>query len=75
MGSLAEKLDGTRIDLETAMGQDWARDDPSWAPSAASAVSRSFPEPLGLGRNEPYRPAPRPHVIERDLGPDLGMGL
>jgi hypothetical protein len=75
MDTLAGKLDDTRTDLEKAMGADWARDDPSWAPTAASAVSRSFPEPLDLGRDAPHRPAPRPHVIERDLGPDLGLGL
>lgn len=74
MGSVAEKLDDTRLDLEKAMGADWAPDNPSWAPSA-SLVSRSFPEPLDLGRDGPHRPAPRPHVIERDLGPDLGLGL
>ena len=75
MGSLAGKLDDTRTDLEKAMGADWAGDDPSWAPSAASAVSRSFHEALDLGTDAPHRPSARPHVIERDLGPDLGLGL
>lgn len=59
------------------MGQDWARNDPSWSPEV-SLVSQSFPNPLDLGRDlgrgMPYRPSPHPH-IERDFGPDLGLGL
>lgn len=74
MGSLAEKLDDTRTDLEKAMGQDWAREDPSWAPSL---VDQSFPVDI---RDALARPPGSPAVergpfIERDLGPDLGMGL
>jgi hypothetical protein len=60
MGSLGGKLDDTRMDLEEAMGADWAPDDPSWAPSAASSVSRSLVEPLdpGRARRTGRRPVP-----------------
>gem|GEM_PF-491670 len=73
MDSLSDELYDTRMGLENAMGQDWARDDPSWAPEL-SLVGRSFPNPLDLSRDTPYRTSPRPH-IEPDFGPDLGLGL
>ncbi len=74
MDSLAGDLTAKRMDLEKAIGADWAQHDPSWAPSAASLVSRAFPNALDLSQDTPHRPSPHRH-IERDFGPDLGMGL
>ncbi len=76
MGTLAGNLTAKRMGLEKAMGAEWARDDPSWAPTTAELTSSAFPEPLDLSRDRasPYQPSPpRPH-IERDFGPELGMG-
>lgn len=71
--SLGGELSGTRMDLDKAMGQDWERDDPSWAREVC-LVNQSFPNALDLSADRPHGPSPRPH-IERDLGPDLGLGL
>lgn len=73
----------TRTELELAMGQDWLQDDPSWEPPSPpemSLLDRAFPLPPGMGTgqartlNQGYQAPYRPH-IERDFGPDLGMGL
>jgi len=79
MGKLASGLNDTRRDLDKALGQDWKDLEPSWATepplSAAALAARSFPRDLDLSRDMAHAPAPRHPHIERDLGPDLGMGL
>lgn len=57
-----------------ASSRSRAREDPSWAPSH---IDQSFPVDI---RDALAPPPGRPAVergpfIERDLGPDLGMGL
>ena len=76
MDGLSDELYGTRMGLENAMGQDWVRDDPSWAPEL-SLVGRAFPNSLDLSRDTPHQSSHQhqgPH-LERDFGPDLGLGL
>jgi hypothetical protein len=83
MGKLDGEVSLTRSELEKAVGAEWALDDPSWAESPAtrqSLVGQSFPVDIrdalardGAGARVPPAP-PRAH-IERDLGPDLGLGL
>lgn len=57
MESLGGEILGTRMDLDNAMGQDWERDEPSWA-REVSLVNQSFPNPLDLSRDRPMGQVP-----------------
>lgn len=71
--SLGDELYDTRMDLENAMGQDWARDDPSWAPRSPWSAARSRTPSTCPG----LRPVPcrTGRASNATSGPDLGLGL
>jgi len=81
MGLLDGEVSHARRELETAIGADWALDDPSWAPTPPSLAGRAFPVDIrdALSRDALRQPGDRvverAPFIERDFGPDLGLGL